>query len=471
MLKEAIFREYDIRGIVGTELIIEEMYHLTYAIISYILKKHPKTSTIIIGMDGRLHSLAIKDEICKALSDLGMHVTFIGICASPVLYFAVHTLKADVGLMITASHNPQEYNGIKICLGNGSVWGAAIQEIKSLYFSLGKKTHRSLPKNGTYREVPVTQSYIAFMTNHFSSLIGMDLAIVVDCGNGTGGTVMPALIEAMKWPHVQLLYPEVDGRYPNHEADPVKEANMADVKKLVTTFDLQLGIGLDGDCDRMAAMTKKGTLVPGDRLLALFARSILYRHPNASIIADIKSSQTVLDLIRAWNGNPILSPSGHAIIKDCMHRHQALLGGELSCHFFFADRYFGYDDAFYALLRLLEVIHTNKQSLDDMLTCIPTSYSSPEYRIPYDEKLRNSIIKKVKAEFDKRTDMTLITIDGVRATTSYGWGIVRPSNTQPVLCLRFESSSLKGLNHIKNDFIAILEAYIQDSDKKAILAS
>jgi phosphomannomutase/phosphoglucomutase len=466
MLKEIIFREYDIRGIVGTELLISEVYALTCAIVAYFKTLQPHCTNVVIGMDGRTHSHDIKAEMARALQDCGMNVTFIGVCASPTLYYAVHTLKVDAGLMITASHNPGEYNGIKICLGKGSVWGPGIQNIKKLYLQGIKPeaTHR-----GSYHDVAIVDDYIAYLKKQFSHLVGMPLAAVVDCGNGSGGTVMPALCTAMEWKHVQLLHVEVDGTYPNHEADPVKEENMRDIKHALATTDAVVGIGLDGDCDRMGAMTKKGFLVPGDQLLALFAQDVIKHHPRCTIVSDIKGSGAVLDLLASWGAHAVLSPSGHAIIKDTMNRNHALLGGELSCHFFFADRYFGYDDAFYALLRLFELLVSTRKALATLLTIIPHVYSSPEYRIAYNEALRTVIIDKIKKELRKRSDITTIDIDGVRATAPYGWGIVRPSNTQPVLCLRFESSTPEGLMKIKQDFMTLLDEYIEKSDKDYIL--
>lgn len=465
MLKETIFREYDIRGIVGTEILIEEIYYLTLALIIYFLKRNPRFKKVVIGMDGRLHSLSIKREMQRAFCDAGIDVIFIGVCASPVLYYAVHTLDVDAGLMITASHNPAEYNGIKICCGKESVWGAEIRHIKELYFSRAEPQKRT---NGKYGEYTIIPDYIQFLKKQFTSLIGMQLSLVIDCGNGAAGTVMPQLIKQMEWDNVILLYSEVDGTYPHHEADPVKEENMADVKHVLHTTEAVMGIGFDGDCDRMAAMTKEGFLVPGDQLLALFAKSFLKENPQSVIVADIKSSGVILDLIKKWNGKAILSPSGHAIIKDTMAKNGAALGGELSCHFFFADRYFGFDDAFYALLRLCELLDKKRQSLEELLTIIPHVYSSPEYRILYNESDREQILYELITLFKNRSNAEIITIDGIRAQMPYGWGLVRASNTQPLLCLRFESSTIQGLADIKKDFMIVLKDYLNPLDKKRI---
>lgn len=467
MLKDTIFREYDIRGIVETELLVDEIYNLTCAMVCYFLQRNSECKKIVLGMDGRLHSDAIKKEMLRALADCGMDVVFIGLCSSPTLYYAVHTLRVDAGLMITASHNPAEYNGIKICLGKNSVWGAEIKNIQSLYYAQSKPT---LSYDGSCIEHDMIPEYVTCFKNHFPHLIGMSLPLVVDCGNGSAGTVMPFLCDVMEWKNVTLLYQEVDGTYPHHEADPTKEKNMLDVKKALKQTNAVLGIGFDGDCDRMAAMTKEGYLVPGDQLLAFFAQEVIKNNPGCTIVSDIKSSSAVLTLMAQWGGKTALSPSGHAIIKDSMRTHHALLGGELSCHFFFADRYFGFDDAFYALLRLLERT-VRGETVEQFLATIPHTYSSPEYRIDYNEANKQKIIDDLIALFKKRTDTTLITIDGIRAQTPYGWGLVRASNTQASLCLRFESTTQEGLAHIKQDFMSCLEAYINPLERGKILQS
>ena len=366
-MQDHIFRLYDIRGKVETELPVSQVEALTHAIAYYFKQQKPGITTIAVGADGRTHSPAIKDRVCKALLESGFDVVFVGVCPSPVLYFSLFNLPVDAGIMITASHNGPEYNGLKICLGTESVWGTELQKIKKLY-----KEHVKLActTHGTYREEPVIDMYVAWLKQHFLHLVGLPVKAVIDCGNGAGGTVMPQLVKAMAWPNVKLLYEQVDGTYPHHEADPTVEENMSDVKELLATSDLQLGIGLDGDCDRMAAMTKAGQLVQGDKLLAVFAREIIKHHPGATVVFDIKCSAGLPELLSAWKARPVMSPSGHSIIKGAMKKEHALLGGELSCHFFFKDRYFGYDDAFYAMLRLFELLKDGS-TLDQLLAFSP----------------------------------------------------------------------------------------------------
>lgn len=457
---DIIFREYDIRGKVGTELLIDEAYNLTRAIAYYFVQQNPEVKKVAVGMDARTHSPLIQKEVIRGLCESGLDVVIIGVCPTPVLYFALYNLPVDAGIMITASHNPPEYNGIKICLGKSSVWGLQVKEIRNLYRAGAalQPVHR-----GQISQIPLVDSYITWLVDHFAHLKGAPISAVIDCANGAAGIVMPTLVQRMGWQHVQLLYPEVDGTCPNHEADPVKEKNMAEVKRALATTDAQVGIGLDGDADRMAPMTKSGYLVPGDQLLAILSKQLLAEHPGAGVVMDVKSSSSLLDLVAAWGGTAHLSPSGHAIIKTQMRQHNALLGGELSCHFFFADRYFGYDDGIYAALRLFELMLTAGASLDELLAVVPKKWSSPEVRIACAEDEKQTIINAVRGVFAARADVTMITIDGVRAHMPYGWGIVRASNTQSELCLRFEADSHEGLAHVRRDFIAALQPFFYAS--------
>lgn len=456
MIADTVFKRYDLRGIIGDDFPLEEMYDLGKAIASYLIHHGHGVKTVAIGADGRIHSPIIKEKLCAALQDSGLNVLFIGICPTPVLYFSLFTQNVQAGLMVTASHNGKEYNGIKICLHKESVWGESIQEIKKLYYhhaSVSAKTQ------GLYKEHALIPDYITWLKEHFHHLIGMKLSAVVDCGNGAAGTVLPALIKAMEWSNVHLLFPEVDGTYPNHEADPTVPENMQEVKKVVTTTDVQVGIGLDGDCDRMAPMTKKGELVQGDKLLALFAQELVKNHPKAPIVFDIKCSSGLQELLIKWQAQPIMSPSGHSIIKNQMKQQGALLAGELSCHFFFKDRYFGYDDGIYSMMRLFELLVTTGKSLDELLAVFPQRYSTSEIRIACNDEKKASIMNGVKASFDAMRDIEVMTIDGIRVTMKHGWGMLRPSNTQPVLCLRFEADSPESLTSIKEQFITHLKPY------------
>jgi len=458
-MADSVFKEYDIRGKVCEELSLYDMYELVCAIAYYFVQHNPSIKTVAVGMDGRLHSPQIKKKVCDALCDSGLDVLFLGLCPSPALYFAMNVLPVDAGIMITASHNPKEYNGLKLCLGKELIYGRAIKEIKDL-FKAGKKVKAK--KQGTISHYPIVEPYVTWLADTFKHLKGMNFSAVIDCGNAVAGEVFPLLIEKMDWPHVQLLYAQVDGNYPHHTADPVVEKNMMDVKRILAETDIAFGIGLDGDCDRMAAMTKEGYLVPGDRLLALFAQELIKENRGAAVVFDVKASSGLIDLLKKWGALPIITKTGHAFIKKAMRENNALLGGELSCHFFFHDRYFGYDDGIYAALRLFELLAKTGKSLDELLEVFPKKYNSPEIRMSCSPELMIPVIEKLKKHFGKCTDAHLNTLDGVRVTMPYGWGIIRASNTQPVLSIRFEADSLQGLQQIKKNFVDILRNYFDD---------
>lgn len=461
-MKSTIFREYDIRGVVGSELFIEKAYDLGKAIVTFLKQKHPHATRVLLARDGRSHSLAIFNKLAQAITDSGLNVIDIGLCPTPSLYFAVKTYDIPTGLIVTASHNPKEYNGIKMW----GVWGGQIQEIKKIYESRQFIDNASI--KGLVEQCDIITPYITFLTSHFAHLKNNKIHAIIDCGNGSAGTVMPKLVSAMGWDNVQLLYPEVDGDFPNHEADPTVPENMRDVYQALTENPLlEVGLGLDGDCDRMNPMTRTGELVAGDKLLALYAQKTLQDFPGASIVFDIKSSGSLIDLLTRWGAKPCISPSGHSLIKESMAQHNAKLAGELSCHFFFNDRYFGYDDGIYAMFRLFELLAESGKTLEQMLTIVPHKELSPEIRIKCTSDFEKvTIVAHAKKIFAARKDANMLTIDGIRVNLSYGWGLLRASNTQPVICLRFESDSREGLQQVKQDFYQTLQPYFDEKKLK-----
>jgi phosphomannomutase/phosphoglucomutase len=459
-MQDTIFRMYDIRGKVGSELIITETYDLVRAIAYYFKEKDPAIKNIVIGMDGRIHSPAIKELACKAVLDSGLNVTFLGVIPSPVLYFTLHTFDADAGIMITASHNPKEYNGFKLCLDKKSLWGTAIEEIKKLY---KEKASILASTQGIYQEINPINTYVHMLGNLFPDLMNLDTSFVIDCGNGATGTVIPELIKYFKWSNVQLLFPEIDGNYPHHEADPVVEENMQDVKSALFKSAAELGIGFDGDGDRMAAMTKQGYLVPGDQMLALLSADYVQKNPGAAVVCDIKSSSTLLDVITQLGGKAYLSPSGHSLVKKTMQENSAKIGGEVSGHFFFYDTYYGYDDGIYAALRLLSLLKREKKSLTTLVEQLPTKVSSPEFRIACAEEKKWHIVDAVREILSKRSDVTMITIDGIRAILPIGTGILRASNTQPVLSMRFEADTCEKLDEVKKIFVQAMVPHVNEA--------
>lgn len=456
-MKHNVFREYDIRGIVSTELVIEEMGELTQAIVTYFKEQDPLLTTVVVGMDGRLHSQPIKERVIAAIRACGINVVDIGVCPTPVFYFSLFQGHATSGLMITASHNPSEYNGIKLCCKQQSVWGEEIQIIRRLF-----ENKHFLPEqrsHGSLTTLSINEDYISFLTHQFAHLKNKSFNIVVDCANGTAGTILPSLVKAMGWRNVTLLYEEVDGTFPNHEADPTIEKNMRALAALLKKTGARLGIGFDGDCDRMAPLSESGYLVPGDKLLALYSRQVLEHNPGAAVVFDIKSSQGLIEMLSSLGAQLCISPSGHSCIKNTMKRHKALLGGELSCHFFFHDRYFGYDDGIYAMMRLCEILEYSGSSLDELIRLIPSKISSDEIRLLCDEDKKRFIVEDIKAYLATQEMLELITIDGVRVQTKDGWGLARVSNTQPVISLRFESETHEGLLIIKKMFAGALQKH------------
>lgn len=465
-MKSQIFREYDIRGIIGKEIEISETYDLAKAIITYFLQQNPATKKIIIARDGRVHSLDIQKNIIQAAIDLGINVLDIGLCPTPTFYFSLFNTNTPTGMIITASHNPAEYNGIKICLDKKTVWGKQIQEIRKIWEQ--KKFYKpKINKKGTIRTYEIIPDYVNWLTNHFEHLKSSKISAVIDCGNGTAGTVLPQLIEKMGWKNVKLLYEKVDGNFPNHHADPTILKNMLEVKSMLEKDKkLSLGLGLDGDCDRMNPMTKSGYLIPGDQLLAVFSQKVLHDFPGSTIVFDIKASSSLIEVLKSWGAIDHMCPSGHSLVKEALLKTNAKLAGELSCHFFFNDKYFGYDDGIYAILRLFEIIQESKKDLGDLIKIFPQKEHSPEIRITCAEEDKTKIVDHVKKIFTTKKDANLTTIDGIRAQFKYGWGLIRASNTQSVICLRFESDTKDGLKQIKQNFYDALKPYFQEAELK-----
>jgi len=458
--QNVIFRQYDIRGIVGEELIIEEVYELARAIAYYLVEKNSQFKTIAIGMDAREHSPAIKEQLSRGFIDSGIDVIFVGVCTTPMIYFSTYTMPIDGAIMITASHNPKEYNGLKICLGTTSLWGEHIRKIGTLF---NEKKQLGTEIQGKYVEQSLKDSYIAWHINEFKHLKGMTLPIVIDCGNGTAGIVVPDIIEQMQWNNIHLLCAEVDAAFPNHVADPTVARNMEDVKKTIEETNAEIGIGFDGDVDRMGVMTNRGDLVIGDKLLAVFAQPMVKKNPGMKVVCNIVCSAGLGEVLAKWGAEIIITPVGHSVIEEAMHEHNALLGGETSCHFFFRDRHFGYDDGIYAMFRLLEILIESGKNLTELLEVFPKKVTSPEYRIPCEEETKYAIVNEIKGLLFQNKQYQITTIDGVRVSNDYGWGLLRASNTQPLLSIRFEADTVENLNHIKESFIMALSNYFDQA--------
>lgn len=448
------FRQYDIRGIVGREFDITQSYQLGCAISYYFLQKNPRFKTVALCRDIRRDSDFIAKEVVRAFIDAGIDVVDFGVGPTPLMYFGVHTTAVDGGLMVTASHNGKEYNGIKICLGKTSLWGEQIQHIKELYQQ--KSQYRAVSK-GCHYQKPLAHDYLSWLVAHFSHLKGSAQKIIFDLSSGAACAIFPELIERMSWSNVKLINNRPDPFFTAHPPDPCVPAHMTELASLIKSGEFEYGIGFDGDADRMAVMSSDGTLYGGDILLLYFAQELV-NLPNTRVIFDIKSSEYVLKVARELGVDHVLSPTGHSLVKQSMLRHKALLGGELSCHFFFADRYFGYDDGIYAALRFMQ-LHNTGLTLSKVATLIPKTYDSGEMRIACVREDKIHALEKAHHYFTQNKRYSVQTIDGVRITMPHGWAVVRAAHTQDVLSFRFESETQEGLARIIDDFTHALPQY------------
>ncbi|MCP5508081.1 MAG: phosphomannomutase/phosphoglucomutase [Chlamydiales bacterium] len=468
----AIFREYDIRGIVDEQIAVEDIPDIALAIVTYLRTVDNTVKTLAIGSDGRVHSPPIKAAMVNTLLKHGFDIIDIGTCTTPVMYYASHKLSVDAALMITASHNPGNYNGIKIRLGQRAVSGDEIRTIRDFYFS--KSFISMSPQLGVCKDYDLITDYIDYLATHFSHLVGKKIDAVIDCGNGAAGTVLPALIKAMQWEDsVSLLFSEVDGTYPNHVADPTSEKNMADLKKVVLNSPGWIGIGLDGDCDRMAPMTSKGLLIKGDQLLALFSKPLLENNPDSRVVFDISSSLFLHQLIKNWGGTPLIAKTGISNVSKMMSDNHAAIGGEISCHTIFSDRYFGFDDGIYSMMRLFEMLHESKLTLEEMVAILPNCVSSPTYRLPCERSACLELIDELYQELSCEEGTEIIAIDGIRIHYPDAWAIVRPSNTEPLASIRFEGRTQQDLEWIEERFAPIINRYVEfiGSPKPVMLES
>ena len=464
-MKDSIFRKYDIRGKVGTDLLIEDVYNFGRSLAHYLTEKNNNLQSVAVGMDGRTHSPAIKIELINALLDSGINVTFIGVCPTPLLYFSTYNLDIEGGVMITASHNPKEYNGFKIVLGNESLHDKEIQALKET-FKEGKNL--KAVRKGKYKEEDLHTPYLNSLEARFPHLKNSNFSAVIDCGNGAAGTVIPALVERMNWKNTKILFEEVDGNCPNHQADPTQEKNMLDVKHHLHHNNTKIGIGFDGDVDRIGVMTKDGYLIPCDKLIAIFSKLIAQNNPSAGIVFDVRCSSALSELLETWGARPLISQCGHAFIKKLMHEEDGLFGGELSGHFCFKDKHEGYDDAIYAMLRLVELLEILNVNIEDLLEEFPHRHSTPEFRLECNEEHKIACVENAKKKIKTKKEYELNFIDGMIVKNKNQWGIIRPSNTQAEISVRMEGATKKDLKTIKLLFIDALSDYFENTYLKDV---
>jgi len=437
-----IFREYDIRGIFPDELNEDAVYQLGRALGTYFHENG--AHGISLGRDCRLSSPELSEWLSRGLLKSGIRIVDVGMVPTPILYFTLHHLHVDGGIQITGSHNPPEFNGFKICLGHASVYGEEIQAIRKIADSKNFRT-----AEGTFEKSRVDESYIQYMVQNIHPG-PLAIKAVVDGGNGVAGPPALEIYRRLGF-EIHPLFCEPDGRFPNHHPDPTIPENLQSLRETVRKEKADMGIAFDGDGDRIGVVDREGGIIPADQLMMIFSRDLLTRHKGAKIIGDIKCSQALFDDIEAHGGKPIMWKSGHAITKSKMQEENALLAGELSGHIFFKDRYFGFDDAIYAGARLLEILSKTPEGLMSLMTGLPNLVNTPEIRLDCPETKKFKIVTAIADHFKK--DHHVIDLDGARVLLDGGWGLIRASNTQPALVLRFEAESEKRLEEIQNQFM------------------
>ena len=435
----AIFRQNDIRGVVGDDLTIEAAGAIGGAFALY-LARHGVTQPVAVGRDNRPNGMALRDSLVAGLTASGVDVVDIGVVPTPLLYWSLSHLDVGAGIQITGSHNPPEYNGFKLCLGTESLHGHDIQHL------LGLIRANAAPKgNGAVRQEQVIDRYVADVAQRVGTL-SRPLRIVYDCGNGAGALVAPQLMRAIGVQGTGLFC-ESDGTFPNHHPDPTVPANLEDLIAAVKRDGAELGVAFDGDADRIGAVDGEGRVIWGDQLLMILAEPVLKEQPGATIIADVKASQLLFDRVGELGGTPLMWKTGHSLIKSKMKETGSPLAGEMSGHIFFKHRWYGFDDALYAAVRLIEAVSESGKSLTELKSAMPTAVATPELRFQVDEPRKFAIIDEVRdrlAADGAKVDAT----DGVRVSTSDGWWLLRASNTQDVLVARAESADQAGLDRL-----------------------
>jgi len=441
MLPNHIFREYDIRGVADRDMSDELVTDLGRAVGTFW--KREGARRIALGRDCRLSSPRLHAALRVGLLESGLSIVEIGVVPTPMMYFTVFDLDLDGGLQITGSHNPPEDNGFKMMKGKASLFGQDIQTLRTMIEQRDFDAH---PGGHIEKHDPLP-SYTGFVRGNIR-LARNDLRIAIDAGNGAGGPTAIAALRAVGLDPIELLC-TMDGNFPVHHPDPSQPENLELLRKTVLDNQLDLGIAFDGDADRIGVIDAKGDTIWGDKLMVLFSRAILARHKGAAIISEVKCSQTLYDDIEKHGGRAIMWRTGHSLIKKKMKEEHALLAGEMSGHMFFADRFYGFDDAVYASLRLLEIVAESEVPLHAMLADVPPTFATPELRVDCDDDVKFGLVQQVLDYYS--ATHAIIGVDGARIQFEGGWGLVRASNTQPVLVLRFEADSEERLCQIRGE--------------------
>jgi len=440
-----IFREYDIRGQVPSELNEEGAYSIARQFAQTVSKVEQKsTPAICVGWDGRLSSPALKDAISKGLSDGGADVLMVGLGPTPLAYYSVFKQNADGCIMITGSHNPPDYNGLKMMIGKRPFFGEQIQQLARDI----EQENQPLNTAGEVHKLDLVEDYLSVLTGA-AGPAAKPLKVVWDAGNGAAGEVVTVLAKRLPGEH-EVLFGEIDGTFPNHHPDPSVDANMQDLKRRVLEVGADIGFAFDGDGDRIGVIDGQGRIWAGDQTLAICAEQVLANNPASEIIVDVKTSQGVIDHIAAYGGKPVIWKTGHSNIKSKLAETGAPLAGEMSGHMFFADQYYGIDDAIYAAMRLLNMLASSDKSAAEFYDALPTWHSTPEIRVECADDKKFTLIEQVAKQLDA-DGKAYTDIDGVRVQEADGWWLLRASNTQPVLVARAEAKNEEGLAALKHN--------------------
>jgi phosphomannomutase/phosphoglucomutase len=454
MLDQSIFKAYDIRGIVDEGLTEETIFAIGKAIGSEAVVQ--KQTEICIGYDGRLSSPSICDTLIKGINSTGINTINIGLVTTPILYFSTFFLETDSGVMITGSHNPPNYNGFKMVINKTTLSSNDIQKLKQRIleddFIVGKGKSKNKDVKTAYKDKILG-----------TIKLKRKMKVAIDCGNGAGGVIAKELFQELGI-DTQMMYDEVDGNFPNHHPDPSKPDNLKDLIDVIKNTDCELGLAFDGDADRLGVINKNGEIIYPDRQLMLFAKSILKDNTGRKIIFDVKSSRYLHSWISNNGGEPVIWKTGHSLIKKKMKEDNAILAGEMSGHTFFNDKWYGFDDGIYAGARLLEILSHENQEIEKVLSELPKGFSTPEINIPLNEGEQHSIIHSLQQEAHFEKALEVINIDGLRVEYKQGFGLMRASNTTPVIVLRFEAETEQALLEIQDDFKDKLKTKINESD-------
>ena len=447
-----IFREYDIRGVVGRDLDAKSAEAIARGFGTYLARVSVRRA--VIGHDNRESSVNLYAAVTRGLTGVGCDTIGIGLAITPMLYFALHHFEVQGGMMVTASHNPPEFNGFKLCVGPGTLYGAQIQEVRALADVATRSANAG--STGATEARVVYPAYRQTLQERIR--LGRRLRVVLDCGNGTAGAFAPEIFRAWGC-EVLPLYCELDPSFPHHHPDPVAPENLTDLIQAVREHHADVGIGLDGDGDRIGVVDDQGTILWGDLLMALFWREVLAAHPGSVALVEVKCSQALIDEIRRLGGRPEFTRTGHSLIKARMREVGALFAGELSGHMFFADEYYGFDDAVYAAGRLLRILSHTDQPLSLLAAQIPHYYATPEVRVACPDGRKFDVVEALTREF--RTRYQVIDVDGARIVFPDGWALVRASNTQPVLVVRAEGTTPEARDRAKKVLAEALGRYAE----------